>query len=66
MNEHKGINTIGELLTRGDALAKVAVQYTNPVLIVTGAKDMYVHSSTLSKSWNEYRFDCSVTSRVKY
>lgn len=42
MNDHKGIITVGEFLTRGNALAKVASSYTGPVLVVTGDKDLYV------------------------
>ncbi|TCD71430.1 hypothetical protein EIP91_010136 [Steccherinum ochraceum] len=38
--QHKGVITIGELLTRGQALSKTAAAYTGPVLVVTGDKDM--------------------------
>ena len=50
MNDNKGINTIGELITRGDSLTKIAANYTKPVLIVTGDKDVCVLSSTLDIS----------------
>ena len=38
----RGIFTIGELLTRGQALQAIAPQFTNPVFVVTGDKDMCV------------------------
>lgn len=40
--EHKGVFTIGELLTLPEAIEVTASAYMGSVLIVTGDKDLYV------------------------
>lgn len=40
LTEHRGVMTIGEFLTRGQALSKIASNFLGPVLIVTGDKDV--------------------------